>query len=664
VGAAPSARAALAAGLALLVVYLATLAPSITFWDAAEFAAAARGLGIPHPPGTPLWVVVGRMASFAVPAERAAQATNLLSAICTAAAALVAARLVARWTGSGAMGAAAALAAGGMSTVWLNATETEVYAAALLLAMLTLWAADRAARGAGARWLVLVAYLLALAPAVHLIALLAAPAAIVLAAGGPDGRWSRRDALTLAFVFLAAAAVGRGEPLLAAGAVAALALLAAVRTGGAADGAPRRRTVALGALVAVAVATSALAVLLARAAHDPPLNQGDPSTLSRLADVVARRQYDVAALLPRQAPLWIQATNLLQYADWQVALGIAPGVEPSIPRVLATLGWLAIGILGAAALRRRDRRGWRTLLVLLLAGSIGALLYLNLKAGPTIGWGVLPDTAPHEARERDYFFVFAFWTWGLLAGIGAVQLAMRLRLPAAAGLVIAAAPIPLNWAAVDRTREPEASITRTFAAALLRSAPERSVLLVAADNDTYPLWYLQQVDGLRPDVRVVAVPLLPATWYRDELRRRDSLLSPDVVGAWRGTGASLADLAAGARARGRPLAASPTVAARDRARVAESWTLRGFVYVAGAESSFDTGRDATGAAARAPRVDSAAAEEALRWRAANLHGARPRRGSDPVARQLRALLECPRWALESGRDEGAVRSLDSTCNFR
>ena len=86
----PPAGAALAAGLALLVVYAATLAPSITFWDAAEFAAAARGLGIPHPPGTPLWVLVGRVASLAVPPERAAYATNLLSAVCTAAAAVVA----------------------------------------------------------------------------------------------------------------------------------------------------------------------------------------------------------------------------------------------------------------------------------------------------------------------------------------------------------------------------------------------------------------------------------------------------------------------------------------------------------------------------------------------------------------------------------------------
>lgn len=613
-------------------------------------------------------MLLGRVATLFAPAGRAALATNVLSALCTAGAGALAAHLVARWTGSRTMGVAAAISAGAMSTVWLIATETEVYAAAMLLAMLTLWAADRAEQRGGARWVVLVAYLVALAPALHLIALLAAPAAIVHAASGAEGRPTRRVAVALALVFAGAAGVGRGSLELAIVAAAGLASLALLRHDAPAGDARRRRWLAIpaGSLVAALVALSALLVLGVRAAHDPPLNQGDPSSFERLADVVARRQYDVAPLWPRQAPLWIQGANLLQYADWQVALGVAPDVTPSVARTALALGFLALGVVGSLAHRRRHARSWRAVALLALAGSVGAMLYLNLKAGPSIGWGFLPDSAPHEARERDYFFVFGFWSWGLWAGVGAVELASRLRLGAAAsaaGIAIAALPIPLNWHATDRTREPEASIARTAAEALLRGVPPRGVLFVAADNDTYPPWYLQQVEDVRTDVTVVAVPLLPARWYAEELRRRDDLLSPEET-EWRGTRAMLDAIAEGARRTGRPLAASPSVSVRDRAAIAPGWTLTGFVYVAEPAPRDGVGGGAAAVARSAPRIDSAAAREALRWRDAHLAPAPPRPSTDPVARHLRRLLECPRWALEAGENEGAARSLDSACNFR
>lgn len=614
-------------------------------------------------------MLLGRVATLLAPHERAALATNLLSAACTAGAGAIAARLVARWTESAAMGFAAALSAGAMSTVWLNATETEVYATALLLAMVTLWAADRAEQSGGARWVVLVAYLMALAPALHLIALLAAPAAVLLAASGAEGRPSRRVAVALALVFVVAAGVGRGSLVLALLAAALLAALAWTRSGGGDASRVRRwRAIPAGSLVAVVFALSALAVLAVRAAHDPALNQGDPSTFGRLLDVVARRQYDVSPLFPRQAPLWLQVVNLLQYADWQVGLGLAPGVTPSVLRTAFALLWLALGVAGSIAHRRRHRRSWRALALLGLAGSVGALLYLNLKAGPSIGWGILPDGAPHEARERDYFFVFGFWTWGLWAGMGAVEMVSRLvpgaRLAAGAGVALAALPIALNWNAVDRRREPEASIARTAAVALLRGVPERGILFVAADNDTYPPWYVQQVEDIRTDVAVIAVPLLPADWYRAELRRRHDLLGAESVEEWPGTGEILGEIAARARALGRPVAASPTVSPRDRRRLAASWTLSGFVYLADARPPRDATGGATAAADGVPRVDSAAAREALAWRATRLPPAAPRDGTDPVARQLLRLLDCPRLALEAGADEDAARSLDSVCNFR
>src|SRR6185503_12873851 len=142
----------------------------------------------------------------------------------------------------------------------------------------------------------------------------------------------------------------------------------------------------------------------------------------------------------------------------------------------------------------------------------------------SFAWTFVPDDDLHEARERDYFFVLGFWAWGLWAGMGAIVVASRLRLPTAVGVAAAALPVVLNWTSVNRRTEPEASLPREVASALLERLPERAVLFVAGDNDTYPLWYAQQVERQRRDVTVVTMPLLNAPWYVAELARRDSLV--------------------------------------------------------------------------------------------------------------------------------------------
>ena len=78
-------RIALASAALLLAVYVATLAPDVTFWDAGEFIAAAHSLGIPHPPGTPVFIVLLHVWASVLRFLPYAVATNLFSAVCTAA---------------------------------------------------------------------------------------------------------------------------------------------------------------------------------------------------------------------------------------------------------------------------------------------------------------------------------------------------------------------------------------------------------------------------------------------------------------------------------------------------------------------------------------------------------------------------------------------------
>ncbi len=669
--------AALLAGVLLLAVYAGSGAPGVTFWDAGEFIAAAGTLGIPHPPGTPLYVLMLATWSRLLGWMPTGLTTNLFSAVCTAAACAIGAWLVARWTNRPALGFAAALCAGGTSTVWLNATETEVYAVTLALAVVTLAVADRAGRSGDRRSLVAAAYLTALAVPLHMSALVAGPA-IIYAAAARDGRpirWS--NAFLLGGAWLLAMGVGTMSVApVAAGVIAAVvgAALAAERS---AWSHGRRawigRTVGLStSIVAVTVvAASALLFLLVRAQHDPHINQGNPATVDALVDVVARRQYDVAPLWPRRAPLWLQVANIFEYADWQFALALGPTVIPTPWRIATTVVYALLGIVGSVAHKRLDRRSWRIVLIALLAGSIGVVVYLNLRAGPSFGWGILPDDATREARERDYFFVLGFWVWGLWAGLGAVVTAERFRLPTAIGVTLAALPIALNWPAVDRKRWPEAELPRFLATELLDASPPRSVLFVGGDNDTYPLWYAQAVLGKRQDVTVITTPLLPADWYRLELARRHQL-QPDRASSWYGRTETSREIARRARELGRPIAVAVTMPGDERRQLGTVWELRGPVFVeatdVGRAGSASDGAGAGQTTAPILRVDTAFT---MAWatRYASWRGGRTAPPSiDPTAQLVLDVLACPGWMV--GQRAVAVtvrpgsRSLASLCNLR
>jgi hypothetical protein len=401
---------------------------------------------------------------------------------------------------------------------------------------------------------------------------------------------------------------------------------------------------------------SALLFLLIRARNDPSINQGTPRTLGTLSDVVARRQYDVAPLWPRRAPLWLQFANVFDYADWQVALSLGPTVFPTVLRTGSTIAFAVLGVVGALEHRRRDVRSWRTILLALLGGSLGVAIYLNLRAGPSFGWGVIPDSAVREARERDYFFVIGFWAWGVWAGYGAVVVAERLRLPSAVGVAAAALPILLNWSAVNRRRWPDRDLARLVGVSLLEASPERAVLFVGGDNDTYPLWYAQTVLGTRRDVTGVTTPLLPAAWYRAELWRRYRLHPGPDVGEWHGRTATSRAIAERARGLGRPVAAAITMAGDERRSIAPRWELRGPVFVEAPAAGPPLRVDTASAARWAARFEA--------WRQGR--DASPR--IDPTDQLLLDVLSCPGWVIGQRPVSGAVRrdtsSLASLCNLR
>src|SRR5690606_2507192 len=192
----PPYRIAALVALAVLVGYVITLAPTVTFRDAGELVAAAYSLGIPHPPGTPLWVLVAHVWGKVLPFGDYAWRLNLMSAIGGAVSAglwfLVGNSLVRRLDRAAPAylaiggGVAAALCSAFGFTNWQNANEAEVYSIAMVTIAAAAWCVvrwcDQRDTRHGQRLMLVLLYLGAISIGNHLLALLVGPALVALLA--------------------------------------------------------------------------------------------------------------------------------------------------------------------------------------------------------------------------------------------------------------------------------------------------------------------------------------------------------------------------------------------------------------------------------------------------------------------------------------------------
>jgi hypothetical protein len=576
-----------------MLLYVVTIAPTTQFWDTAEYISAAKVLGIPHPPGNPLFVLMAHVWALLPLVSHYALRINLFSALTSALATgllfLVAERFLReilprpRWARLCA--AFGGVLVGATSfTVWNQSVVNEkVYTLSLLSIALVLWLAvhwgDEPPGERKDHWLVLIVYLIALSATNHLMGLLAVPAVLVYAeaaeaednlwerlmgAAGLFGvaavagilflRWNDNHAETVPLVLsvvlllgslwpafrlhtspltriaFAAGTAGVAVWLLVAGlpagdtlaVVAGFLLLAglfgiAVPTG--------NLQLVLVSLAVVAAGVSVWAVLPIRAAHYPAINEGEPVTRDAFLAVLAREQYQKGPLIPRQAELLWQYANYLQYFVWQFAHDWGARV-----RAFAALAFGALGLLGAARQWRHDRRGAVAMTALMVTVTVLLVFYLDFKYGYSIRQG---ENLLREVRERDYFFIASFQLWGVwvAVGLGAAfaALAQTLRrsmdearswLFAAPVLLIALFPLWGNHITASRSGE---WLPRDFAWDLLQSVEPYAILITAGDNDTFPLWYMQEVEGVRQDVLVANLSLANTDWHVRQLKRRELL---------------------------------------------------------------------------------------------------------------------------------------------
>ena len=465
------------------LVYFLTMDRTVSWWDCGEFIATGYGLQVGHPPGAPLYQLVTHcfmLLSFGNPAL-VAPLSNLVSVLCASLTVLLlflSARLLLSRAGYSPRRSLFGAVVGALcylfcDTAWFSAVESEVYAMAMLFCALTVWLTLRWEQRGDGRRLILVAFLLGLGICVHLMTLLVSPMLLWIILR------NRRDFR------------------------------------------PRHARILIPAALFFLLGLAPYAVIPIRAAANPPINEGHPSTYEDFKKYFQRDQYAKAPLYPRQWrdrdianwPSWGGGDpdsfwdNTKYWFTYQLGYMYCRYLMYNyIGRLNDHWGIIVVfalpfllGLWGMVAHRRRRRGDFRALLLLFLFGGVILNLYLNHPC--------------YEPRERDYAYVLSFYAFAFWIAFGVASLAKGKW-----ALLLLLAPLLMavgNWSDHDRSR---CHSVHDIAMAHLQSCDHGALLFTYGDNDTFPLWYLKHVENRRPDIDVYNVNL---TGFRQVLQLLD-----------------------------------------------------------------------------------------------------------------------------------------------
>lgn len=179
-----------------------------------------------------------------------------------------------------------------------------------------------------------------------------------------------------------------------------------------------------------------------------------------------------------------------------------------------------LGLLGMVFLYRKNKKDGLAVATLFFCTGLAIIIYLNQD--------------PLQVRERDYAYVGSFYAFAILIGIGVLAVkemlakvsTNRLSLVAASVTCLFMAPVLMAVQGWDDHNRSGKTIALETAKNYLNSCEPNAILFTNADNDTYPLWYAQEVEGIRTDVRVVCLQFLSTESYIDQMKRQQNLSAP------------------------------------------------------------------------------------------------------------------------------------------
>jgi hypothetical protein len=211
---------------------------------------------------------------------------------------------------------------------------------------------------------------------------------------------------------------------------------------------------------------------------------------------------------------WITGLDFLDAPRVGTLKGMPDDMKNAPSRNTYFLLPLLLGLVGFLWHFNRDVRNWWIVLLLFIMTGIAIVVYLN--------------QYPNQPRERDYAYAASFYAFTVWIGLGVLALFELFRkavgeTPAAVVaslLSFAAVPAVMgaeNWDDHDRSGR---YLARDVAYNYLNTCKQQAIIFTGGDNDTFPLWYAQEVEGVRTDVRVCNLMLLNTDWYIDQMKMK------------------------------------------------------------------------------------------------------------------------------------------------
>ena len=615
--------------LAALVTYMMTVQPTVPFWDCGEFTAAAVQQQVPHPPGAPLFLMIGKvfhLLPFGDPGWRVNLVSVFSSALTVLLLYLITERVIKNFFKEDLNDIGNALLVYGSSllaattyaftdTFWFNAVESEVYAASSLFVALIVWIMmiwnENADEPGSEKYLLLISYLIGLSIGVHLLSILTI-FSLVLLIYLRKYEFSIKGLLVtmgiglltfyvvynLVIMKLPAFLAGQlpffksdaGEYAVTDNMLMTILAVAVIGAAGWAVWYGRKTkhgvlALTTSAFLLIIVGYSSYTHLLIRSNSNPPMNENKPDSFEKLVSYLGREQYGEAPTWPRryqtedrfvrnyvQYGKWTRPPMKIvtrkdgiryqrpDYGKWKTNTGAelaylwdyqvdhmyiryflwnfmgrtsdvqdAPAFNPLTTSSETVEQWnhkngfgdrwptnfflipVLLGLAGLYFHFAKDKRMAAVYLVLFLMTGVLAAIQQN-QQNP-------------QPRERDYFYVSSFMVWAMWVGIGAFGILERFRkqMPVVAGGVLGLLALaPLNmayqgWGVHSRAGN---YLAFDYAYNILQSVEKDAIVFTNGDNDTFPVWYLQDVAGVRRDVRLVNLSLGQTTWYVEQLKNQ------------------------------------------------------------------------------------------------------------------------------------------------
>jgi len=175
---------------------------------------------------------------------------------------------------------------------------------------------------------------------------------------------------------------------------------------------------------------------------------------------------------------------------------------------------LILGLLGAIWHFKRKPEDGGIIGLLFFCTGLAIVLYLNQK--------------PMEPRERDYAYVGSFYAFAIWIGLGVLaikewvfkKLSAKNAAMGATAIALLCAPVLMASQGWDDHNRSTKMVAHDIAVSYMESCAPNAILFTYGDNDTYPLWYIQEVEGVRPDIRLVNLSLFDTDWYINGMRRK------------------------------------------------------------------------------------------------------------------------------------------------